>query len=100
MNYELHKAIPMPNVNRGTNRLIHRKIKDLKNKLTYESEPQVDVGYRWCKQSYRLRSCAQRDDQREVEISPVEAARPRGEKPSPAARAVKEQEGSVVAADR
>jgi hypothetical protein len=30
---ELYMAIPMPKVNCGTNRVIHRKIKDLENKL-------------------------------------------------------------------
>ena len=32
---ELLMAIPMPNVNRGMNRVIRRKIKDFKNKLTF-----------------------------------------------------------------
>ena len=49
---ELLKAIPMPNVDRGMNRLIRRKIKDLKNKLTFRKQLSVNVGCRCRKQSY------------------------------------------------
>ena len=46
------KAIPMPKRDLDINRVSRRKIKDLKNKLTYENEPQVNVGYRRRKQGY------------------------------------------------